>query len=130
MGALIAAAPSTAMSLVSKKAHSLKYLVFPWFAGHAWLYSCAYAMSGVRSQARVAMTKIDMHVLGEQSDQALRIVFKKFDTSGDGALDVHELKVALRVALGLDISLDDCDQLARAADRNGTMTVDFDGFKA
>ena len=39
-------------------------------------------------------------------------------------------QVALRVALGLDLSLEDCQELVAFADRDGTGQVEFDEFKA
>ena len=55
-------------------------------------------------------------------------VFDKFDTDRSGALDAEELKIALRVVLGSDLSLDDCVQLVSAADRDGNGAVDFQEF--
>ena len=45
-----------------------------------------------------------------------------------GALDADELKVALRVALGDDLSIEDCRGLVRSADRDGNGVVDFEEF--
>ena len=67
----------------------------------------------------MAFTTRQLASLGEQTDCTLREIFAKFDTSGDGALDPDELKVALRVALGVDLSKSDCQQLVAAADRDG-----------
>lgn len=107
-----------------------RYLAFPWLAGHAFLYGCAHAMASVRAAARVAMTTRQLASLTSHTDERLVEIFSSFDTSGDGALDADELKVALRVALGLDLSRDDCEQLISAADKDGTGTVDFAEFKA
>ncbi len=109
---------------------SASYLCFPWLAGHAWLYGCAHAVSEARSKARVAMSKRELGSLAECTDASLRATFSKFDTSGDGALDADELKVALRVALGVELSRDECVELTMAADKDGTGTVDFDEFRA
>ena len=68
--------------------------------------------------------------LGDATDDALRGVFDKFDTNGDGGLDASELKVALRGAVGLELSLDDCRQLVAFADRDGTGRLEFDEFRA
>ena len=38
--------------------------------------------------------------------------------------------MALRVALGLDLSTADCEQLVLVADKDGTGSVDYDEFKA
>ena len=50
--------------------------------------------------------------------------------SQGGALDANELKVALRVALGIDLSLSDVSVLVQVADKDGTESVDFDEFTA
>ena len=55
-------------------------------------------------------------------------MFDKFDTDKSGALDADELKVALRVALGDDLSIEDCRGLVRSADRDGNGVVDFEEF--
>ena len=105
-------------------------VVFPWLAGHGWLYACASAVSKLRSEARVAVTARELLSLGDATDDALRGVFDKFDTNGDGGLDASELKVALRGAVGLELSLDDCRQLVAFADRDGTGRLEFDEFRA
>lgn len=82
----------------------------------------------VRSKARLSITTQQLALLGDQTDVALRSIFDKFDTSGDQALDADELKVALRAALGLDLTVDDCRRLVAMADRDGDGNVDFDEF--
>lgn len=131
-GALTAASVSGAAAGASTVCvrSALSYLAFPWLAGHAFLYGCAHAMSSVRAQARVAMTTRQLASLQAHTDERLLEIFHSFDTSGDGALDADELKVALRVALGVDLSREDCVQLVAAADKDGTGTVDFGEFKA
>ena len=69
-------------------------LCFPWLAGHAWIYAWAYGASKVRGAARVALSKRSLAALGTQTDDALKDIFDKFDTSGDGALDADELTAA------------------------------------
>ena len=54
----------------------------------------------------------------------------RFDTSRDGSLDPTELKCALRVALGVDMPLSDCERLVGKTDKNGDGVVDFGEFKA
>jgi len=107
----------------------LRYLCFPWLAGHAWLYACACAMAEVRRYVRVEFSKQRLASFKDHTDEQLQDVFEKFDTSGDGALDASELKIALRIVLGLDLTIDDCEHLVGHADRDGTGTVDFDEFK-
>lgn len=131
---ILASSLVTASAVGSDPSRSLSatafYLCFPWLAGHAWIYLCAYATSRLRASARAALTKNRLASLGSQSDEKLLEVFNKFDTSGDGALDADELKVALRVALGVDVSIEDCTELVNAADKDGNGTCDFDEFKA
>lgn len=103
------------------------YLAQPWLAGHMILYGGALATSALRSRVRVGLTKA---ALRAHDDGALLQIFRKFDTSGDSTLDASELKVALRVALGVDMPMADCVALLAAADANGTDTVDFDEFRA
>ena len=129
LAGLLASASVSATGAYTSLATTMRFLAFPWLAGHAWLYACAHATSLVRCQARIAMTKRALTSLGdEQSDDALQAIFTQFDTSGDGALDADELKIALRVALGVDISRDDCEKVILAADKDGTNTVDFGEF--
>ena len=127
-GALPAATVGSTAAASARSA--LHYLVFPWLAGHGWLYACASAVSKLRSEARVAVTARELLSLGDATDDALRGVFDKFDTNGDGGLDASELKVALRGAVGLELSLDDCRQLVAFADRDGTGRLEFDEFRA
>jgi len=105
----------------------LKFLAFPWLTGHAWLYVVAMFMSKVRGMARI---KLAAAAFADKSmtDAQLKEIFKKFDTSGDGTLDTEELKVALRVALGIDLSVDDCNAMISQYDKDGTGTVDVNEF--
>ena len=105
-----------------------KFLVTPWLTGHAALYGGALGMSYVRTAARVALTEAELHDLGGLSDAKLREVFDKFDTDRSGALDVDELKIALRVLLGADLSVEDLKKLIDRADRDGNNVVDFQEF--
>lgn len=128
-GLLTTASVSSSAPGFLELGNSLGFLVCPWLAGHAALYACAYAMGLVRAAARVALTKQQLRG-GALSDEQLRETFHKFDTSGDGALDANELKIALRVVVGADLPIGDCEALVAAADKNGDGTVDFDEFRA
>jgi len=86
-------------------------------------------MAEVRRYVRVEFSKQRLASFKDHTDEQLQDVFEKFDTSGDGALDASELKIALRIVLGLDLTIDDCEHLVGHADRDGTGTVDFDEFK-
>lgn len=127
----VAAAPSMLGDPLGAIIPIASYVAFPWLAGHGIIYSCAWMLSGVRSRVRVALTQRQLASLHVARDDAfLRECFEKFDTSGDGAIDATELKVALRVTLGTDLSLDECAALVAAADTDGTETVCFDEFRA
>lgn len=63
-------------------------------------------------------------------DAKLRRLFDRMDTSGDGRLDESELKVALRGAIGAELSLDDCVYIIKSVDSDGDGTIDFGEFKA
>ena len=69
-------------------------------------------------QRRVRLT-VRLHALHDLKDDALYDIFLKFDTDASGALDADELKVALRVALGVDLSTRDCEALVRSQTRMG-----------
>ena len=71
------------------------------------------------AEAAKATGKVD---LGE--------IFKQFDTSGDGSLDATELMLALRVAVGADISLDDSRRLVESVDDDGSGNISFAEFEA
>ena len=136
-GALATASVSAASATFSI-GRSLSFLAFPWLAGHAFLYGCAIGTSEVRLRARVFMTKRKLRqrptknglLLENMDDAALRAVFERFDTSGDGVLDADELKVGLRVALGVEVTQPEAAELVAAADKDGTGNVDFDEFVA
>ena len=63
------------------------------------------------------------------SHGSLRACAAEFDTSGDGALDENELKCALRVAIGAEVSIEDCKKLIQSLDKDGNGVVDFSEFK-
>lgn len=122
-GTLAATSASASASFES----AATFLACPWLAGHVWMYGCAHALSIVRSRARITLTKA---ALVGKTDEELGRIFEQFDTSGDGALDAHELKIALRIVIGADLLHADCEALVEGADTNGTGTVNFDEFRA
>lgn len=110
---------------------ALQFICFPWLGGHALLYGAAKAMAPVRSAARVSLSKGEFaEALRALNDDELKKTFDTFDTSGDGAIDAIELKVALKIATGADLDLDDCEKLVGLADADGSGVLDFDEFKA
>eukprot|EP00049_Salpingoeca_infusionum_P019659 m.362817 g.362817 ORF g.362817 m.362817 type:complete len:190 (+) comp20930_c0_seq1:48-617(+) len=57
--------------------------------------------------------------LTDEERREIKEAFDLFDTDKDGAIDYHELKVALR-ALGFDVKRAEVQQLMREFDRDGT----------
>ena len=57
--------------------------------------------------------------LSEEQKNEIKEAFDLFDTDKDGAIDYHELKVAMR-ALGFDVRKPDVVKLMREYDRNET----------
>ena len=110
---------------------ALELICFPWLAGHGLLYAAAMALAPVRSAARVSLANDQLsETLRALTDDELRKTFETFDTSGDGAIDAIELKVALKIATGAELELSDCEKLVGLADADGTGALDFDEFKA
>jgi len=107
----------------------LGFVARTWLAGHACLYASAFGVSTIRSQARIALSKQSLIQLGGLSNEELKTIFGQFDLSKDGSLDANELKCALRVALGADLSLKECQTLIASADKDGNGVVDFGEFK-
>ena len=93
------------------------FVLKTWVAGHACMYASAYALSYLRQATRVAISKRRLSALASLDDAALKEIFTKFDTSKDGSLDPSELKLAMRVALGSDISIDDCKRIVSESDK-------------
>jgi Ca2+-binding EF-hand superfamily protein len=55
----------------------------------------------------------------------MRETFAKFDTSGDGYLDAEELRLAIKVAKGDEVPLEDCKELIAEIDCDGDGVIDF-----
>jgi len=104
------------------------WVAAPWLAGHACLYASALGVSAVRASARRAINFKALRAYAGASKEEMRKVFARFDTSKDGSLDAVELKMALRVALGADLSLPDCEALIARTDKDGSRTLSFGEF--
>ena len=79
--AALAVQMSTAMA--GQPASSYKYVVTPWLAGHAVLWTAASLISKVRGAARVSITKSQMAHLGKMDESKLKEVFNKYGESRD-----------------------------------------------
>ncbi len=67
-------------------------------------------------------------VLSDDQRQEIKEAFELFDTDKDGAIDYHELKVAMR-ALGFDMKKAEVLKLLRDNDREGDGLMDFEAFQ-
>ncbi|AXA48879.1 centrin-3 [Malassezia restricta] len=76
------------------------------------------------SNARAAAPAIE---LSEDQRQEIREAFDLFDTDKDGAIDYHELKVAMR-ALGFDLKKAEVLDILRENDPSGTGLLDWPAF--
>ncbi|KAJ3211395.1 Calcium-binding component of the spindle pole body (SPB) half-bridge [Entophlyctis luteolus] len=65
--------------------------------------------------------------LSEDQKTEIKEAFDLFDTNKDGALDYHELKVAMR-ALGFDIKKADVLKILREFDKDGQGLIEFADF--
>jgi CBS-domain-containing membrane protein len=122
------------MSGVPAGASRLDFVASPWLAGHACLYVAACSVSIAREQVRQGFNRQRLHgalqcMSTQSTEQELREIFGRFDTSRDGSLDASELKLALRVALSADLSMAECKTLIQSLDEDGTDTLDFNEFK-
>ncbi|KAL1920923.1 uncharacterized protein VTP21DRAFT_11558 [Calcarisporiella thermophila] len=77
-----------------------------------------------RSKARRPPPKIE---LTEDQKTMIREAFELFDGDKDGALDYHELKVAMR-ALGFDVKKSEVLKLLREHDKTGMSLMEWDDF--
>ena len=106
----------------------LNWLAKTWVGGHACMYAGAMGTAVVRSKARQAIARSKMRQMGNLSRDEMRTIFNQFDTSKDGALDAIELRLALRVALGVDVSAGDVDRLIGQIDNDGNGVLNFEEF--
>ena len=84
------------------------------------------ALSGISySNARVPAPAIE---LSDDQRQEIREAFDLFDTDKDGAIDYHELKVAMR-ALGFDMKKAEVLDILRENDPKGSGLMDWPAFK-
>eukprot|EP00842_Homolaphlyctis_polyrhiza_P004611 jgi/Hompol1/5150/HPOL_001896-RA len=65
--------------------------------------------------------------LTDEQKQEIKEAFELFDTDKDGALDFHELKVAMR-ALGFDVKKAEVLKILRDYDKEGHGLIEFEDF--
>ncbi|KAJ7508348.1 hypothetical protein B0H11DRAFT_1952647 [Mycena galericulata] len=65
--------------------------------------------------------------LTDEQKQEIKEAFELFDTDKDGAVDYHELKVAMR-ALGFDMKKAEVLKILRDHDKSGHGLMDFEDF--
>ncbi|KAI9144948.1 hypothetical protein BKA69DRAFT_1025103 [Paraphysoderma sedebokerense] len=65
--------------------------------------------------------------LTDEQKLEVKEAFELFDTDKDGAIDYHELKVAMR-ALGFDVKKAEVLKIIRDYDKNGQGLIEFDDF--
>ncbi len=65
--------------------------------------------------------------LTEEQRQEVRDAFDLFDINKDGAIDYHELKVAMR-ALGFEVKKADVLKILKDNDKDGRGLISFDDF--
>ena len=66
----------------------------------------------------------------EASDDKIREVFNRYDTSGDGFLQAGELKFAWQVVTGEEMSEAEAQALVESVDTDGNNEIDPDEFIA
>jgi centrin-3 len=80
--------------------------------------------------AAAAAAAAHVHARPELSDeqkQEIKEAFELFDTDKDGAVDYHELKVAMR-ALGFDLKKAEVLKTLRDHDKTGHGLLEYDDF--
>ena len=86
--------------------------------------------SSATSKAKRRSTHAHAHARPELSDeqkQEIKEAFELFDTDKDGAVDYHELKVAMR-ALGFDLKKAEVLKTLRDHDKTGHGLLEYDDF--
>merc|ERR1712072_193983 len=65
--------------------------------------------------------------LTEEQVEECREAFEMFDIDGSGAIDVRELKAAIK-ALGMDVSAEELKKMVSDVDKDGNGTIEFPEF--
>ncbi|KAG8844156.1 Calcium-binding component of the spindle pole body (SPB) half-bridge [Tulasnella sp. 330] len=85
-----------------------------------------YTTSAAAQKAKQRRTASRPEISDEQK-QEIKEAFELFDTDKDGALDYHELKVAMR-ALGFDLKKAEVLKILRDHDKSGGGLIEFEDF--
>lgn len=73
-----------------------------------------------------------LRAMGELPDNdhkaaSIRRVFRQFDKDGNGEIDRSELEIAFK-ELGCEVPQDEIDRIIKAADRDGSSTINYEEF--
>jgi hypothetical protein len=105
------------------------FILTPWLTGHAILYIAAIGNSHLRRVVRKHMMRGQLAGLAPHaSREELKKIFEKFDTSGDGFLDADELRIALRSTRGVDVPLEECEEMIGSIDADGDGVISLEEF--
>lgn len=108
---------------------AFKWLLTPWLAGSAFMYLASHCVSVLRKNVRAALSKAKFKAtLEDSSDEALKQIFTRYDTSGDGFLQAGELKFAWQVVTGIEMSEEEAQALVQSVDTDGNNEIDPDEF--
>jgi len=83
-----------------------------------------YSTAAAKAKRHAARARPE---LSDEQKQEIKEAFELFDTNKDGALDYHELKVAMR-ALGTDLKKPEVLKLLRDNDKTGENLMVYDDF--
>lgn len=94
------------------------------------MYTSSATSKAKRRSHAAAAAAAAVHTRPELSDeqkQEIKEAFELFDTDKDGAVDYHELKVAMR-ALGFDLKKAEVLKTLRDHDKTGHGLLEYDDF--
>ena len=126
-----------------KGSYPWSYLIAPYLSGHLFMHAFATVWSYLRIYVRAQLvqreffTNEQLHLQKlygskqiQSKQQRLRDLFDRMDLDGNGRLDVQELQLAFRSALGCDITIEECEVIMKSTDTDGDSTLDFNEFCA
>src|SRR5579863_1654033 len=96
------------------------------------MYTSSAASKAKRRSHAAATATASAHAharpeLSDEQKQEIKEAFELFDTDKDGAVDYHELKVAMR-ALGFDLKKAEVLKTLRDHDKTGHGLLEYDDF--